>query len=254
MSQPSQLRNSGPFVPESAKMSEFTLRAVLLGLAMTVILGAANAYLGLRSGITIAATYPGCRHRYGGLAHLEGLYPRGKYCANRRVDRRIGRRGRMNLPRACPRSSSRMPGRRSASATLCGGNRRVLMTVGSIVGVLFVSLVRRGMVEDPELLRFRSSVAASEDPQGCGSRGAEAVKFPVLQHRHWRHRIFVGEIWPIRSRAFVRRKSDRIPRRPRALEHDRFEHWRSRGRHHFVCAMLPRSVRPISVSATYHRD
>jgi len=40
------------------EMKEFTLRAILLGLAMTVILGAANAYLGLRAGITIAATYP----------------------------------------------------------------------------------------------------------------------------------------------------------------------------------------------------
>src|ERR1700716_3247622 len=47
-----------PFVPESMEMREFTLRAVLLGLVMTVILGAANAYLGLRAGITIAATYP----------------------------------------------------------------------------------------------------------------------------------------------------------------------------------------------------
>src|SRR5579864_5166611 len=47
-----------PFVSEKATMREFTLRAVLLGLAMTVILGAANAYLGLRAGMTIAATYP----------------------------------------------------------------------------------------------------------------------------------------------------------------------------------------------------
>src|SRR6202162_2975293 len=39
-------------------MREFTLRAVLLGLVMSVILGAANAYLGLRAGVTIAATYP----------------------------------------------------------------------------------------------------------------------------------------------------------------------------------------------------
>src|SRR5205809_6905448 len=46
------------FVPETMEMKEFTLRAVLLGLAMTVVLGAANAYLGLRAGITIAATYP----------------------------------------------------------------------------------------------------------------------------------------------------------------------------------------------------
>ena len=45
-----------PFVPEHMQMKEFTLRAVLLGLFMTIVLGAANAYLGLRAGITIAAT------------------------------------------------------------------------------------------------------------------------------------------------------------------------------------------------------
>src|SRR5213595_3276367 len=51
-------RKHRPFVPETMEMKEFTLRAVLLGLVMTVVLGAANAYLGLRAGITIAATYP----------------------------------------------------------------------------------------------------------------------------------------------------------------------------------------------------
>src|SRR5439155_13771214 len=47
-----------PYVPQTMKMEEFTLRAVLLGLVLCVVLGAANAYLGLRAGITIAATYP----------------------------------------------------------------------------------------------------------------------------------------------------------------------------------------------------
>src|SRR5213593_3383014 len=47
-----------PFVPEHVQMREFTFRAVLLGMVMTGILGAANAYLGLRAGMTIAATYP----------------------------------------------------------------------------------------------------------------------------------------------------------------------------------------------------
>ena len=47
-----------PFVPDNVEMKEFTWRAVLLGLAMTVVLGSANAYLGLRAGQTIAATYP----------------------------------------------------------------------------------------------------------------------------------------------------------------------------------------------------
>src|SRR6266852_6899591 len=47
-----------PYVPENMEMREFTFRAVLLGLVVTGILGAANAYLGLRAGMTIAATYP----------------------------------------------------------------------------------------------------------------------------------------------------------------------------------------------------
>ena len=34
------------------------MRALVLGLVMTVMLGAANAYLGLQAGMTIAATYP----------------------------------------------------------------------------------------------------------------------------------------------------------------------------------------------------
>src|SRR4030042_5219725 len=47
-----------PYVPQDMKMSEFTLRPGLLGLIMTVILGAANASLGLRAGMTVAATFP----------------------------------------------------------------------------------------------------------------------------------------------------------------------------------------------------
>src|SRR4030081_380560 len=47
-----------PFVPENMRMTEFTVRAVLIGIVLTLVLGAANAYLGLRAGITIAATYP----------------------------------------------------------------------------------------------------------------------------------------------------------------------------------------------------
>src|SRR5512136_21937 len=46
------------YVPANSDMQEFSVRALLLGLVMCVVLGAANAYLGLRAGMTIAATYP----------------------------------------------------------------------------------------------------------------------------------------------------------------------------------------------------
>ena len=51
-------RRHQPFVPEGMRMQEFTWRALILGLIMCAVLGAANAYLGLRAGQTIAATYP----------------------------------------------------------------------------------------------------------------------------------------------------------------------------------------------------
>src|SRR6516225_3774673 len=52
------LKKFRSYVPDNTDMPEFPVRAVLLGWILTVILGAANAYLGLRAGMTIAATYP----------------------------------------------------------------------------------------------------------------------------------------------------------------------------------------------------
>src|SRR6185312_8244837 len=50
-----------------------------------------------------------------------------------------------------------------------------LILVGSVLGVLFISLVRRVMVEDPEL-PFPESLAASEIHK-AGQRGAQAAKY-----------------------------------------------------------------------------
>src|ERR1035437_1975430 len=47
-----------PFVSAETNMAEFTIRSLIIGLILAVVLGAANAYLGLRAGMTIAATYP----------------------------------------------------------------------------------------------------------------------------------------------------------------------------------------------------
>ena len=71
-------------------MSEFTLRALLLGLVMSVVLGAANAYLGLRAGMTIAATYPAAVIGMAVLRLLKGSLLEENYRAHRRLDRRVG--------------------------------------------------------------------------------------------------------------------------------------------------------------------
>ena len=47
-----------PYVPASQSPAEFTLKAALFGIAFGIIFGAANAYLGLQSGLTISTSIP----------------------------------------------------------------------------------------------------------------------------------------------------------------------------------------------------
>jgi putative OPT family oligopeptide transporter len=160
-----------PFVPPNVQMKEFTLRAVLLGLVMCVVLGAANAYLGLRAGQTIAATYPAAVIGMAVLRIVKGSI------LEENIARTAGSIGEsvaagaiFTIP-AFVISHSWMdfsPGTAYWKSTS-------LMLIGSVLGVLFVSLVRRALVEDPEL-PFPESVAASQIHK-AGQVGAEAAKY-----------------------------------------------------------------------------
>ncbi|MFZ0815011.1 MAG: oligopeptide transporter, OPT family [Candidatus Sulfotelmatobacter sp.] len=160
-----------PFVPENMEMKEFTLRAVLLGLFLTVVLGAANAYLGLRAGITIAATYPAAVIAMAAMRAWKGSL------LEENIARTAGTIGEglaagaiFTIPAFV--IAKAWPSFRPADAYW---KSTALMMVGSILGVLFISLVRRVMVEDPEL-PFPESVAAAEIHK-AGRRGADAAKY-----------------------------------------------------------------------------
>lgn len=47
-----------PYIAAEKVMPEFTLTSIILGIIMTVIFGAANAYLGLKVGMTVTASVP----------------------------------------------------------------------------------------------------------------------------------------------------------------------------------------------------
>lgn len=160
-----------PFVSEKTEMKEFTLRAVLLGLVMSVVLGAANAYLGLKAGQTIAATYAAAVIGMAVLRAFKGTV------LEENIARTAGSIGEsvaagavFTIPAFVMSNSwsSFDPGQAYWKST-------ALMMVGSILGVLFVSLVRRAMVEDPSL-PFPESVAAAEIHK-AGQRGAEAARY-----------------------------------------------------------------------------
>ena len=47
-----------PYIDPKEKLKELTLQPLILGAIMAVVLGAANVYLGLKAGMTVAATFP----------------------------------------------------------------------------------------------------------------------------------------------------------------------------------------------------
>jgi putative OPT family oligopeptide transporter len=160
-----------PFVPENIEMKEFTFRAVFLGLLMTIVLGAANAYLGLRAGITIAATYPAAVIGMAVLRVWKGSI----------LEENIARTSGTIGEGIAAGAIFTIPAFLIAGVWPSFGfaeaywKTTALIMVGSVIGVLFISLVRKGMVEDPEL-PFPESVAASEIHK-AGRRGAQAAKY-----------------------------------------------------------------------------
>ncbi|HTP69517.1 MAG TPA: oligopeptide transporter, OPT family [Dongiaceae bacterium] len=158
-----------PYVPATMEMREFTVRAVLIGLVLTGVLGAANAYLGLKAGMTIAATYPAAVISMALLRLMKGSL------LEENIARTIGSIGESVAAGAV----FTIPA--FVMAGLWGGLTReqywkavALMMIGGTLGILFVTLLRRVMVEDPEL-PYPESVAASEIHK-AGQQGAKAAK------------------------------------------------------------------------------
>jgi putative OPT family oligopeptide transporter len=158
-----------PYVPANMEMKEFTFRAVMLGLVLTGILGAANAYLGLKAGMTIAATYPAAVISMALLRLMKGSL------LEENIARTVGSIGESVAAGAV----FTIPA--FVMAGLWPGLTRdqywkavALMMIGGTLGILFVTLLRRVMVEDADL-PYPESVAASEIHK-AGQQGAKAAK------------------------------------------------------------------------------
>ncbi|NMC65332.1 MAG: oligopeptide transporter, OPT family [Acidobacteria bacterium] len=160
-----------PLVPEKTDQREFTLRAILLGLVMTIILGAANAYLGLRAGMTIAATYPAAVIGMALLKIMKGSI------LEENIARTVGSIGESVAAGAIFTIPAFLitgvwTKFNTVSAYL---QSTALMFVGGLLGILFVTFLRRIMVTDPEL-PFPESVAAAEIHK-AGQKGSAGAKF-----------------------------------------------------------------------------
>jgi putative OPT family oligopeptide transporter len=151
------------------EMREFTPRAVILGLIMTAILGAANAYLGLRAGMTIAATYPAAVIGMSLLRIMKGSL------LEENMARTVGSIGESVAAGAVFTIPAFVIAGLWPGLTADKYWKSVaLMVIGGLLGILFVTLLRRVMVEDHEL-PFPESVAASEIHK-AGQQGSKAAK------------------------------------------------------------------------------
>lgn len=154
-----------PVVPAAIQMKELSLRAVLLGVVMAMLMAAANAYLGLKAGMTIAATYTTA---VVGMAIIKIL-------------------GGTILEENCARTVGSIGGNIAAGAIftlpaffIAGiwlpfssaahyAVSTIILVAGGILGIMFVTITRRILVDNPDL-PFPESIAAAEIHK-AGQRG-----------------------------------------------------------------------------------
>jgi putative OPT family oligopeptide transporter len=151
-------------------MTEFTGRALVLGLLMAVVLGAANAYLGLKAGMTIAATYPAAVIGMAVLRIMKGSLLEENFARTvGSIGESVAAGAIFTIPAFVILGMWKFEGFNAKEY----GIATALMILGGLLGILFVTILRRVMVEDKGL-PFPESVAASEIHK-AGQRGADAA-------------------------------------------------------------------------------
>ncbi len=142
-----------PFVPAETALPELTWRALALGVIMAIVLGAANAYLGMKAGLTVAATFPAAVVAMAALRLVRGSV----------LEENIARTTASVGEALVAGAIFTIP------AFVVSGvwehlhylESTVIMLLGGTLGVLFVIMLRRTLVVEAGL-PFPESVAAAE--------------------------------------------------------------------------------------------
>jgi len=160
-----------PYVPEDSKLPEFTVQAVVLGVALAAILGAANAWLGMKAGQTIAATFPAAVVSMAVLRFLRGnILQENLARTAASVGEALVAGAIFTIPAFV--IVGYWDDLLSPTAYLEG---TALLLVGGTLGVLFVILLRRTLVAESDL-PFPESVAAAEIHK-AGQKGATGASY-----------------------------------------------------------------------------
>jgi len=156
-----------PFVSASTQMIELSFKALLAGVVMAVVLGAANAYLGMKVGLTVAATFPAAVVAMAVLRPFQGTI----------LEENITRTSASVGEALVAGAIFTIP------AFVISGvwdeihllDSAIIMLVGGVLGVLFVIILRRTLVEEADL-PFPESMAAAEIVK-AGQRGQTGAAY-----------------------------------------------------------------------------
>ena len=152
--------------PPEAPAKEFTLRAALLGVVMAAFMGAANAYLGLKAGMTIAATYTTAVVGMAVIKAFKGTILEENFARTvGSIGGNIASGAIFTLP-AFFIAGIWLPFYSAANYLTA----TIVLIVGGILGIMFVTIIRRVLVGDKDL-PFPESVAAAEIHK-AGQKGA----------------------------------------------------------------------------------
>jgi putative OPT family oligopeptide transporter len=132
-----------PYVPADQEMAELTFKAVFLGTVMAIVLGAANAYLGMKVGLTVAATFPAAVVAMAALRPFKGTI----------LEENIARTSASVGEALVAGAIFTIP-----AFVIAGVWEQIhiyesaaIMVVGGVLGVFFVIMLRRTLVEEAGL-------------------------------------------------------------------------------------------------------
>jgi putative OPT family oligopeptide transporter len=163
-----------PYVPASSTLPELTAKALVLGILMAVVLGAANAYLGLKAGLTISATFPAAVIA---IAAFRLPFFKGNVL-EQNIARTAASVGEALVAGAIFTIPAFLIARVDGEPVWRAfdyWSSTWIMLVGGVLGVLFVILLRRTLVEDADL-PFPESAACAELVK-AGQEGESGARF-----------------------------------------------------------------------------
>lgn len=163
--------NFKPYVPAKENMKELTKTSVILGIILAVVFSGANAYLGLRVGLTVSASIPAAVISMGVIRYV---LKRDSILENNMVQT-IGSAGESIAAGAIFTMPALFMWLAETNEVPSLLEITLLSLCGGILGVLFMIPLRRALiVEEHETLPFPEATACAEVLIAGDEQGAES--------------------------------------------------------------------------------